>query len=150
MFTGQVPFHPSLPQAAMFDILIKGRPARPTHPQCTDELWEVMTACWDHSPLCRPEISTVLTIFRISSVFLPSNGRPPAYLIPRGSLLDSTDSETTESLESLLPDKAHEQTSGTGKSQSANQGENSSHNREVRGRGLTSLDLLPWVPELYE
>jgi hypothetical protein len=142
VFTGQVPFHLNLPPAAMLAILDGKRPPRPTHPQCTVELWKSMKTCWDQDPLRRPEISTVSKTFRSSSVFFLSQDRVLTYLTPRGSpsfssdwasdvstlymLPESTDSESTESLESPklpLSNKDHEPISGTDQPQPASPGE---------------------------
>ena len=81
VFTGQVPFHPNFPPAAMLAILDEKRPARPAHPQLTNELWKLMKICWDHDPIRRPEISAVLKSFRSSSVSLLSPDRVFPYLI---------------------------------------------------------------------
>ncbi|KAF9650992.1 kinase-like protein [Thelephora ganbajun] len=63
-FTGQVPFHPNLPSAAMLAILDQKRPARPTHSSLTDELWALMKCCWNQEPHDRPEMSVVLKTLR--------------------------------------------------------------------------------------
>jgi hypothetical protein len=71
-FTSEVPFHPYLTAGAMLAILEAKRPARPTHPNLTDELWALMKRCWNQDPYLRPEMSWVLQILRGSSVSLSS------------------------------------------------------------------------------
>ena len=73
-FTGNVPFHPYSPPAAMLAILGAKRPERPTNPNLTDELWELMEHCWNQDPHLRPEMSVVLGILHGSSVLLSSQG----------------------------------------------------------------------------
>jgi hypothetical protein len=53
-------------------ILDGERPARPTHPNLTDELWVLMKRCWNQDPHLRPEMSEVLETLRGSSVSLLS------------------------------------------------------------------------------
>ena len=65
-FTGEVPFHPHLPAEAILAILDGKRPARPTHPSLTDELWELVKRCWNQDPHLRPEMSEVLKILSVS------------------------------------------------------------------------------------
>ena len=40
------------------------RPPRPSHPDLTDDLWELTERCWDADPRRRPEISAVLKTLR--------------------------------------------------------------------------------------
>lgn len=68
VFTGEVPFHPYLPAAAMLAILDAKRPARPAHPNLTDELWALMRCCWNQDPYLRPEMPVVSQKLRGSSV----------------------------------------------------------------------------------
>ena len=69
-FTGAVPFNDSVPAAAMLAVMSGKRPPRPTHPNFTDELWELTQRCWDQDPRSRPEVSELLGVLRDSSVFL--------------------------------------------------------------------------------
>ena len=75
VFTGEVPFYPHLPAAAMLAILAAKRPGRPAHPNLTEELWGLMKRCWDQDPHLRPETSVVLRTLRGSSVS-PLSRRP--------------------------------------------------------------------------
>ena len=68
VFTGEVPFHPYPPAVAMLAILDGKRPARPTHPNLTDELWAFMRRCWNQDPHLRPEMPLVFQKLRGSSV----------------------------------------------------------------------------------
>ncbi|KLO16952.1 kinase-like protein [Schizopora paradoxa] len=62
-FTGMLPFSYIRPDAKVIFDVIKGiRPKRPTvaeAPQLTDELWKLMTDCWDHDQLKRPSAGEV-------------------------------------------------------------------------------------------
>jgi len=60
VFTGAVPFHPSLPAAAMLAIMTGKRPPRPKHQALTNGLWTLMQRCWDQDHHLRPEVSEVL------------------------------------------------------------------------------------------
>jgi len=80
-FTGEVPFHPNNPAAAMLAILNEKRPARPTHPNFTDELWTLMKRCWNQDPYSRPEMSEVLETLRSSSVSFLSGDQPLTHLV---------------------------------------------------------------------
>ena len=60
VFTGEVPFHPSLPAAAMLAIMTGERPPRPKHQALTSGLWRLMQRCWDQDHHSRPETSEVL------------------------------------------------------------------------------------------
>ena len=62
VFTGAVPFHSSLPAAAMLAIMAGERPPRPTHQALTNELWMLIQRCWNQDYHLRPEISEVLQV----------------------------------------------------------------------------------------
>lgn len=63
-FTGKLPFSYIRPDAKVIFDVIKGiRPKRPSAmeaPQLTDELWKLMTECWDPDQLKRPSAGEVL------------------------------------------------------------------------------------------
>ncbi|KAF9789442.1 kinase-like domain-containing protein [Thelephora terrestris] len=64
VFTGAVPFLGKPATAAIFDIMSGERPRRPTHPNCTTELWKLMNHCWDPNPYLRPAVMEVLSDLR--------------------------------------------------------------------------------------
>ncbi len=74
--TGLHPFHYIRPDAKVIFDVIKGvRPKRPTlkeAPQLTDELWQLMTECWDHDQLKRPSAGEVLN--RIYTIHAGNQG----------------------------------------------------------------------------
>jgi len=84
--TGRQPFHYVRPDAKVIFDVIKGvRPKRPTFeeaPQLTDELWQLMTDCWDHDQLKRPSAGEVLNrlytmhaenaVYEMNQRFLPA------------------------------------------------------------------------------
>jgi len=68
VFSGAVPFHPSLPAAAMLAVMTGKRPPRPTHPALTDQLWMLMQRLWSQDPYSRPDISEALHFLSAPSV----------------------------------------------------------------------------------
>jgi len=60
VFTGNVPFHNSIPATVAVDVLLGGRPDRPADPSLTDDIWGLTEHCWDHDPRRRPGISEVV------------------------------------------------------------------------------------------
>ena len=60
VFTDAVPFSDIASILVMSYVVQGGRPARPTHPNFTDDLWALMQRCWDPTPDSRPEISYFL------------------------------------------------------------------------------------------
>lgn len=57
---GHVPFHEYRNEVVIFKVMAGMRPERPTHPDMTDEIWEMVQGCWREDPTKRPKISDVL------------------------------------------------------------------------------------------
>jgi len=62
VFTSAVPFSDYSSVTAVVTIIQGGRPARPTYPTFTENLWKLMQRCWSHDPRLRPEVSEVLRV----------------------------------------------------------------------------------------
>jgi len=63
VFNGAAPFADSL-RKVMLAIMTGIPPPRPTHLDCTDELWALMQRCCHQDPHSRPEASEVLKVLR--------------------------------------------------------------------------------------
>jgi hypothetical protein len=63
-FTGKVPFYDLAPAATAVVVLAGKRPARPTYPVLTNDLWEIVKRCWNQEPRHRPDISEVVLCLR--------------------------------------------------------------------------------------
>ena len=59
-FTGKPPFNNSVPTAVAVGILAGSRPERPTHPNLTDNVWNLTQRCWDKDTKQRPDISEIV------------------------------------------------------------------------------------------
>ena len=66
VFTGAVPFSDCPGTVAIVRIMQGERPARPTHPTLTDDLWILMQLSWNHDPELRPNASEVLKVITLS------------------------------------------------------------------------------------
>jgi len=64
VFTGAVPFRDKTLFEAHVAIMTGGRPPRPTHQNCTDELWALVQRCWNQDPYLRPEVSEAANVLR--------------------------------------------------------------------------------------
>jgi len=69
VYTGNVPFpNRRFYAAAVFDVVNGIRPPRPIDcSKPTDGVWEIITSCWEHDPLKRPNIDAVQAWFRVVS-----------------------------------------------------------------------------------
>ena len=72
IFTGKVPFYDSTPTAVAVDVLSGTRPARPAHPNLTNDLWGLTENCWNQDPQRRPGISEV--ILCLPTISIPRHG----------------------------------------------------------------------------
>ncbi|KAF9647770.1 kinase-like protein [Thelephora ganbajun] len=63
-FTGKAPFYGIAPTTVAVGILSGNRPTRPTHPDLTDDLWEIIQCCWSQDLGHRPDISEVVLRLR--------------------------------------------------------------------------------------
>ena len=68
IFTGEAPFYASPPTAAAVGVLSGKRPARPTDPSLTDDLWDMTKRCWNKEPHRRPDIAQVVLCLRKNSL----------------------------------------------------------------------------------
>ena len=84
IFTGKVPFYDSTPTAVAVDVLSGIRPARPAHPNLTNDLWGLTEHCWNQDPQRRPEISEV--ILCLQTISIPRHGN---ITTPDGMVLGS-------------------------------------------------------------
>jgi serine/threonine protein kinase len=64
IFTGKAPFYGIAPATAAVGVLAGERPARPRHPDLTDDLWEIMERCWHQEPRYRLDIAEVILYLR--------------------------------------------------------------------------------------
>jgi len=71
IFTEAIPFPGLEDILAALAILNGKRPERPTHPNLTRDLWEMIGKCWDSDPRSRPKISEVLRVLLTPLVSLP-------------------------------------------------------------------------------
>lgn len=62
LFAGNVPFPHIHLLGAIYPLATGDRPPRPSHPELSDKLWEMIERCWDNDPLSRPPIKTVVDI----------------------------------------------------------------------------------------
>ena len=60
-----IPFSDKTEYQAAKEVLGGNRPTRPTHPFCTDVLWDLMEGCWAQEPRSRPTASEVLRTFHL-------------------------------------------------------------------------------------
>lgn len=65
------PFNNCVPTAVAVNILAGRRPERPTHPNLTEDVWDLTQRCWNQNPKQRPEISEI--IFCLQSIHNPQN-----------------------------------------------------------------------------
>ncbi|KAK7047172.1 hypothetical protein VNI00_006838 [Paramarasmius palmivorus] len=79
VYTGRVPYaHKRFYGGVIHDVVNGIRPPRPdsgSSPCLTDEIWEVITSCWEQDPCRRPTIDAVLRRLRIlhkTSLLKPS------------------------------------------------------------------------------
>ncbi|EIN11550.1 kinase-like protein [Punctularia strigosozonata HHB-11173 SS5] len=96
VFSGHVPFHWIRQDSNIVLRVVQGeRPPRPTRDEChgremPDDMWNLITSCWEHYPEHRPCASTVdaaLSAARNQSIALrPSSAPVPA--MPVGDTLD--------------------------------------------------------------
>ena len=64
VLTGEVPFSSEKTNWMVVQaVLTGGRPSRPEHRSCTDDLWALIQRCWDQDPGLRPEILEVSQTF---------------------------------------------------------------------------------------
>ena len=68
VFTAAVPFSNRSDAQVICAIMQRRRPARPTHPTFTDNLWMLMQRCWNHDPRLRPDVSEALRVLLTPSV----------------------------------------------------------------------------------
>ena len=47
------------------DVLSGNRPERPTHPNLTDDIWNLTEQCWDRDPQRRPDISEIISRLQV-------------------------------------------------------------------------------------
>ena len=59
-FTGTHPFDDHSSLMAVAAVMDGRRPARPTNPTLTDDLWELLQRCWSQDPYKRPRMLGVL------------------------------------------------------------------------------------------
>ncbi|KAJ3495351.1 hypothetical protein NLJ89_g10638 [Agrocybe chaxingu] len=61
LITGKDPFHERRHAITVLLDMTRGvRPVRPSLDEISDRLWDVMTNCWKHDPVERPDAATVL------------------------------------------------------------------------------------------
>lgn len=68
VFSGTTPFGHVPDTVAILNITRGKRPPRPTHPDVSKGLWELIERCWEERPSSRPEASNILESLRNSSV----------------------------------------------------------------------------------
>ena len=61
IFSDRLPFHDSKDTAVVITVITSDeRPPRPTHPELSDKLWELIEKCWRRDPSQRPAIQEVV------------------------------------------------------------------------------------------
>lgn len=62
IFAGHVPFPWIHPFGAVYSLTNGDRPPRPSHPDLSDRVWNMIERCWEKNPSLRPPIKTVVDI----------------------------------------------------------------------------------------
>jgi len=93
VFTGKAPFYGIPPNTVAVGVLSGNRPARPTHPSLTNNLWKMIERCWNQNLKKRPRISEV--VFCLQTTF--------ALRHCHGDVNDNQAPDDTTSERGLLP-----------------------------------------------
>ncbi|KAG6907682.1 hypothetical protein DXG01_007785 [Tephrocybe rancida] len=83
VLSGDIPYrHLSSDSAVIVEVLMRRRlPSRPTHPQLTDALWELMTRCWSVDPALRPSMEDIhRSLVSVRSELASRSGKTPPHV----------------------------------------------------------------------
>jgi len=96
VFAGENPFDDSLPVAQRVKMMKGERPPRPFNPTLTDEVWTLVSCCWDQEPRLRPGMRRVLQDLAPSLLqsLHQSPKSSPEFQVALSQFYDSTERET--------------------------------------------------------
>lgn len=109
VFSGTTPFGNVPDTLAILSITQGKRPPRPTHPDVSKGLWELIERCWDDRPSSRPEAPNVLESLLNSSVYFLFWKSPThtSYNLQESSCMETVDRPHTFGKGAYQSDNIH-------------------------------------------